>query len=218
MDSTVLGLYLFATFLGGLVSGLAGFALGLVVSGIWLHIITPLQAAILMVGYGIFTQGYRIWKLRHTLSRRKAAPFIIGSALGVPVGTMLLTHINPAYMRTRHRRQTRNRAATCERSLAAIRHRNAGRTAGVVSAGGVRGDHLRPAACSGEHRNVLLEALGGEFRRRLRAARLYGAAGGGDLRMDDRPGNSGWARAADLIERLRMLLALRRRQTHGQSQ
>jgi hypothetical protein len=30
---------LFATFLGGLTSGLAGFALGLVVSGIWLHII-----------------------------------------------------------------------------------------------------------------------------------------------------------------------------------
>ena len=100
MDSTVLGLYLFATFLGGLVSGLAGFALGLVVSGIWLHILTPLQAAILMVGYGIFTQGYGIWKLRHTLSWRKAAPFIIGSALGVPVGTMLLTQINPTYMRT----------------------------------------------------------------------------------------------------------------------
>lgn len=91
MDGTVLGLYLFATFIGGLVSGLAGFALGLVVSGIWLHIITPLQAAILMVGYGIFTQGYGIWKLRHTLSWRKAAPYIVGSALGVPVGTTLLT-------------------------------------------------------------------------------------------------------------------------------
>ena len=62
MDGAVLGLYLFATFIGGLVSGLAGFALGLVVSGIWLHILTPLQAAMLMAGYGIFTQGYGIWK------------------------------------------------------------------------------------------------------------------------------------------------------------
>ena len=100
MDGAVLALYLFATFIGGLVSGLAGFALGLVVSGIWLHILTPLQAAMLMAGYGIFTQGYGIWKLRHALSWRKAAPFIIGSALGVPVGTMLLTQINPTYMRT----------------------------------------------------------------------------------------------------------------------
>lgn len=100
MDGAVLGLYLFATFIGGLVSGLAGFALGLVVSGIWLHILTPLQAAILMAGYGIFTQGYGIWKLRHALSWRKAAPYIVGSALGVPVGTTLLTVINPAYLRT----------------------------------------------------------------------------------------------------------------------
>ncbi|MBI3704415.1 MAG: sulfite exporter TauE/SafE family protein [Rhizobiales bacterium] len=100
MDGAVLGLYLFATFIGGLVSGLAGFALGLVVSGVWLHILTPLQAAFLMAGYGIFTQGYGIWKLRHALSWRKAAPFIVGSALGVPVGTMLLTVINPAYLRT----------------------------------------------------------------------------------------------------------------------
>ena len=100
MDGAVLALYLSATFIGGLVSGLAGFALGLVVSGIWLHILTPLQAAMLMAGYGIFTQGYGIWKLRHALSWRKAMPFIVGSALGVPVGTMLLTTINPTYLRT----------------------------------------------------------------------------------------------------------------------
>jgi uncharacterized membrane protein YfcA len=100
MDGAVLALYLSATFVGGLVSGLAGFALGLVVSGIWLHVLTPLQAAILMAGYGIFTQGYGIWQLRHALSWRKAAPYIVGSALGVPVGTTLLTVINPAYLRT----------------------------------------------------------------------------------------------------------------------
>lgn len=100
MDGAVLALYLSATFIGGLVSGLAGFALGLVVSGIWLHILTPLQAAMLMAGYGIFTQGYGIWKLRHALSWRKAMPYILGSALGVPVGTMLLTTVNPTYLRT----------------------------------------------------------------------------------------------------------------------
>jgi uncharacterized protein len=96
MDGTVLGLYLLATFLGGLTSGLAGFALGLVVSGIWLHIITPVQTAILIVGYGLFTQGYGIWKLRRSLSWHKAAPFIIGSAIGVPGGAMLLVYANPA--------------------------------------------------------------------------------------------------------------------------
>ena len=43
MDGMVLGLFLLAAFLGGLASGVAGFAMGFVVSGIWLHIITPIQ-------------------------------------------------------------------------------------------------------------------------------------------------------------------------------
>jgi uncharacterized protein len=59
-----LALFLIATFLGGVTSGLAGFALGLLVSGVWLHIITPIQTAILIIGYGFVTQAYGIWQLR----------------------------------------------------------------------------------------------------------------------------------------------------------
>jgi uncharacterized membrane protein YfcA len=99
MDGTTLGLYLLATFLGGLTSGLAGFALGLVVSGIWLHIITPMQTAILIAGYGLLSQGYSIWKLWHALDWRKVMPFVVSGAVGVPVGALLLSSINPAYMR-----------------------------------------------------------------------------------------------------------------------
>jgi uncharacterized protein len=36
-----------AAFLGGFASGLAGFAMGFVVSGIWLHVITPIQTTAL---------------------------------------------------------------------------------------------------------------------------------------------------------------------------
>jgi uncharacterized membrane protein YfcA len=100
MDGMVLGLFLLAAFIGGLTSGLAGFAMGFVVSGIWLHIITPIQTTTLIVGYGLCTQGYGVWKLRHALDWRNVAPFIIGGAIGVPIGTMLLTSINPAYLRT----------------------------------------------------------------------------------------------------------------------
>ena len=100
MDGMVLALFLMASFLGGLTSGLAGFAMGLVVSGIYLHILTPIQTATLIVGYGFVTQGYGVWVFRHSLKWRSAAPFIIGGAIGVPAGTMLLTYINPANMRT----------------------------------------------------------------------------------------------------------------------
>jgi uncharacterized protein len=100
MDGIVLGLFLLAAFIGGFASGLAGFAMGFVVSGIWLHVITPIQTTTLIVGYGLWTQGYGVWKLRHSLSWRNVAPFIAGGTIGVPIGTMLLTYIDPAYLRS----------------------------------------------------------------------------------------------------------------------
>ncbi len=100
MDGIALGLFLLAAFLGGFASGLAGFAMGFVVSGIWLHLITPVQTTALIVGYGFWTQGYGVWKLRRSLDWRILAPFIIGGMIGVPLGTMLLTWIDPAYLRS----------------------------------------------------------------------------------------------------------------------
>ena len=99
MDGFVLGLFLLAAFLGGFASGLAGFAMGFVVSGIWLHIIPPVQTAALIAGYGLCTQGYGVWKLRQTLNWRTVAPFIIGGTIGVPLGAILLTYLNPVYVR-----------------------------------------------------------------------------------------------------------------------
>jgi uncharacterized membrane protein YfcA len=99
MDGLILTIFLFASFLGGVTSGLAGFAMGLVVSGIYLHFLSPLQTAALIVGYGLVTQGYGVWALRHAVRWRSAAPFIVGGFIGVPAGTMLLTYIDPANMR-----------------------------------------------------------------------------------------------------------------------
>jgi hypothetical protein len=94
-----LTLFLIASFVGGLTSGLAGFAMGLVVSGVWLHVISPVQTVALIAGYGVLTQAYGTWVLRHALSWRSVAPFVITGAIGIPLGTLLLTYVNPAYMR-----------------------------------------------------------------------------------------------------------------------
>lgn len=99
MDAWLIGLYLAATFVGGLTSGFAGFAFGLIVSGVWLHFLSPLQVALLTACYGLFSQGYGVWKLRRSLNLWLAAPFIVGSAIGVPIGTLLLTTIDPASLR-----------------------------------------------------------------------------------------------------------------------
>ena len=100
MDGIALGFFLIAAFVGGFASGLAGFAMGFVVSGIWLHILTPVQTTALIVGYGLLTQGYGVWKLRHALAWRNVAPFVIGGFIGVPIGTVLLTYLDAGYLRS----------------------------------------------------------------------------------------------------------------------
>jgi hypothetical protein len=100
MDGVALTLYLLATLVGGLTSGLAGFAMGIVVSGMWLHIISPVQTAILIVGYGLLTQGYAIWKLRDALRWGNVAPFIVTGAIGAPIGAILFAYVDPTYLRT----------------------------------------------------------------------------------------------------------------------
>ena len=99
MDGLTLTLFVLATFLGGFVSGFSGFAMGLVVSGVWLHIITPIQTAILIAGYGLLTQGYGIVKLRHALSWQNIWPLVLGTAIGIPTGVILLSYINPSHVR-----------------------------------------------------------------------------------------------------------------------
>lgn len=99
MDGMIIGLFLLATFLGGFTSGLTGFAAGLVVSGVWLQILTPLQTAVLIAAYGIVNQAYGIWKVRNALQWRRILPFVIGGAVGVPLGAYLVTYLNPAYLR-----------------------------------------------------------------------------------------------------------------------
>ena len=94
MDFTSLALFLIAAFIGGLTSGLSGFAMGLVVSGIWLHLITPSQNALLIALCGLVTQGSGIWRVRHAIKWQAVLPFIVGSGVGVAIGTLLLTTID----------------------------------------------------------------------------------------------------------------------------
>jgi uncharacterized membrane protein YfcA len=99
MNVLTLTLFLAAAFFGGLTSGLSGFAMGLVVSGIWLHIIAPEQNALLIVLCGLVTQGSGIWRVRHAIHWRTVSPFIIGGAFGVPAGTALLATVNQGTLR-----------------------------------------------------------------------------------------------------------------------
>ena len=94
-----LSLFLAATFAAALVAGLAGFAFGLVAAAAWLHILTPLQTATLIVGFGLVVQGYAVWTLRRALSWERLWPFLLGAVFGVPLGVAVLGYANPAHVR-----------------------------------------------------------------------------------------------------------------------
>jgi uncharacterized protein len=97
--SIELPLFLLATFAGALVAGLSGFAFGLVAASIWLYILSPLQTATLIIAFGLIVQGYSVWKLRRALDFGKLWPFVLGAAIGVPVGVSVLTSANPSHVR-----------------------------------------------------------------------------------------------------------------------
>lgn len=101
MDLNILNLAIFvaATFLAAFMTGLSGFAFGLVAAGIWLHVITPVQTATLIVAFGLLAQGSSVWKLRHALNWSRLWPFLLGGALGVPLGVGILEWVNPRHLR-----------------------------------------------------------------------------------------------------------------------
>lgn len=99
LDATALTLFLVSAFAGGVTTGLAGFAMGLVVSGVWLHVLTPMQTTTLIVAYGLFVQAHGVWTFRRAVILRRVVPLIAGSALGVPLGIVLLSHLDPVNVR-----------------------------------------------------------------------------------------------------------------------
>jgi uncharacterized membrane protein YfcA len=82
-------------FLGGMATGAAGFAYGAVATSVWLHAISPVHAAFLVVSIGLINQAGLIWSMRRSLDFGKLSPFLIGGAAGVPIGVALVVKTNP---------------------------------------------------------------------------------------------------------------------------
>src|SRR5262249_46704808 len=86
-------------FLGGLASGAAGFAFGIVSSSIWLHILAPVYATFLVAAGGLAIQAGTIWPLRHSLDRQRLGPLLIAGSIGVPIGVWLLVQTDVVTLR-----------------------------------------------------------------------------------------------------------------------
>lgn len=84
-----------AAFFGAFVSGLTGFAFGLVVLGAWLHVIPPAVAGPMVVICGVLSQGISFATVRRHVDVGRLWPFLVGGLIGIPLGVALLAHVDP---------------------------------------------------------------------------------------------------------------------------
>jgi uncharacterized membrane protein YfcA len=80
---------------GGFIQGLSGFAFGLVALGIWAWWVDPTLASPLVVLGSLLAQSLSFATVRGGFDAWRLLPFIVGGILGVPIGVLLLRHIDP---------------------------------------------------------------------------------------------------------------------------
>ena len=94
LDWQTLALVSFGAFIGALAAGGAGFAFGTMASAIWLHGLAPLQVTALVVGCGSFLHMLLVWPIRRAIEPKKLWPYLVGGAIGIPIGVLALTRTN----------------------------------------------------------------------------------------------------------------------------
>jgi len=99
LDTLPLLVFLVAAFAASLTAGLAGFAFALIAAGPWLHVLTPAQTTTLIVAFGLVVQSWSVWKLRAAIRPWRLLPFLLGSAIGVPLGVALLHWLSAGSLR-----------------------------------------------------------------------------------------------------------------------
>ena len=79
----------------GLVQGISGFAFSMVAMSIWVWGIDPQQAAVMAVFGGVTGQIMSAIRVRRGWHVSLLWPFLVGSAVGIPLGTRLLPLLDP---------------------------------------------------------------------------------------------------------------------------
>src|SRR3954468_8849167 len=84
-------------FLAALVVGSAGFAFAIVVTGVWLYVLPPAQIVLLAAVCATLLHVVSVWQYRRDIEFTLLWPFVIGGALGVPIGVLALQRLD-AYL------------------------------------------------------------------------------------------------------------------------
>jgi hypothetical protein len=81
--------------IAGLVQGISGFAFAMVAMSIWVWGVDPQLAAVMAVFGGVTGQIISAVRVRRGLHLSILWPFVLGSVVGIPIGTRLLPLLDP---------------------------------------------------------------------------------------------------------------------------
>jgi hypothetical protein len=80
---------------GGIVNGMTGFGTGLTVLSIWLYVLSPVVASTLVILCSVVSQLQTLPMIWRAIMWRRVLVFALPGFAGVPIGTLLLPHIDP---------------------------------------------------------------------------------------------------------------------------
>ena len=100
LDPLRLGILLCGALIAGFTTGFAGFGTGLVSSGLWFYVLPAPMVPPLVVLASLAAQLVGMMTVRKAFEWRRALPYMIGGALGVPLGVMALRAASPDLLRS----------------------------------------------------------------------------------------------------------------------
>jgi uncharacterized membrane protein YfcA len=100
LDFTPLALVMVAALVAGFTTGFAGFGTGLVASGLWLQALPAALVPPLVALNSVAAQIVGLVMVRSAFDWSRAAPYLIGRVIGVPLGVAALAGASPFLLKT----------------------------------------------------------------------------------------------------------------------
>ncbi|MGF1623511.1 MAG: sulfite exporter TauE/SafE family protein [Alphaproteobacteria bacterium] len=99
-DLPSLAIVLLGALVAGFTTGFAGFGTALVAAGFWYHALPAPMVPPLVVLAAVAAHLVGLVTVRKAFDWRRTAPFLVGGALGVPLGVLVLSVASPDGLRT----------------------------------------------------------------------------------------------------------------------
>jgi len=99
-DSATLASVVAGALVAGFTTGFAGFGTGLVASGFWFHVLPAAMVPPLVALASVAGQIVGLVTVRSAFDWKRTMPFLVGGAVGIPLGVAALAAISPFWLKT----------------------------------------------------------------------------------------------------------------------